>query len=285
MGTALVLPEAGDDATIKHLKRPALLFKEIAVFHLLGLTALLDKAASDADLLLKAELEWLLNEGIVVPFDTKFFVDYFQESAEHFPNIIPDAIDFASAMSHIQIEWLNLPKWIGADGVLVCARMPRLLEPADPAGSTGRTTVLNIVFEAFPEPDENTPGEQIVEFRSDPDSAGQILALKRWMSKVAQQSLSAAEISQEIEWLIREYEAHMRLHRMKITMGAFETIVTAAGEALESIAKLRFGALAKSVFSLKHRKIQLLEAERQAPGRELAYIVRARETFRSADSG
>jgi hypothetical protein len=74
-GTALVLPEAGDDATIKHLKRPALLFKKIAVFHLPGLVALLDKAGYDADLRLKAELEWLLNEGIVVPFDTEFFVD------------------------------------------------------------------------------------------------------------------------------------------------------------------------------------------------------------------
>jgi hypothetical protein len=66
---------------------------------------------------------------------------------------------------------------------------------------------------------------------------------------------------------------------MKVTTGALETIVTAAGEALENIAKLKFGALTKSVFSVRHRKIQLLEAERQAPGRELAYIVKARERF------
>ena len=138
---------------------------------------------------------------------------------------------------------------------------------------------MNIVFEAFPEPDENTSWEQIAEFRSDPDTASQVLALKRWMSKVARQSASATEIHQEIDWLIHEYQAHMRLCRMKITTGALETIVTAAGEALENIAKLRFGALAKSVFSLKRRRIEMLDAERQAPGRELAYIIRARSVF------
>lgn len=98
---------------------------------------------------------------------------------------------------------------------------------------------------------------------------------------MAQQSITAAEIRQEIEWLVHEYRAHMHLHRMKITLGALETIVTATGDALENIANLKFGALAKAAFSLKHRRIQLLEAERQAPGRELAYIVRAREVFGS----
>ena len=212
-GTALVVPEVGDDATIKHLKRPALLFQKIAVFHLSGLTALLDKASSNADLQLKTELEWLLNEGVVVPFATEFFVDHFQEAADHFPEIplmtsarrgqwcVPDAIDQANTMSYCQIPWLNLPKWIGADGVLVCARTPRFLEPAEPAAHAAYPNVLDIVLDAFPEPDENTPWDQIVEFRSDPDTANQVLALKRWMSKVAQQNITAAEISQEIEWL------------------------------------------------------------------------------------
>lgn len=99
------------------------------------------------------------------------------------------------------------------------------------------------------------------------------------MSKIAQQNVTVPKISEEIEWLPSEYKAHMRLHRMKIATGALETIITAAGEAIENVAKPRFGALAKSVFFLKHRTIQLLEAERTAPGRELAYVVRARDTF------
>ena len=287
-GTALVLPEVGDEATIKHLKRPALLFKKIAVFHLSGLTALLGKLSSDADLQLKTEWEWLLHEGIVVPFETGFFEDFFQQAADEFPNIIPDAMDYASEMSFAgQFQWLpflKLTKWIAADSVLVCNQSLQLLQPQSERGrSADHTSVLDIVVHAFPEPEENTPWERIIEFRSDPDTAGQVLALKRWMSKIAQQNISAAEISEEIEWLIGEYQAHMRLHRMRVTMGALETIVTAAGEALENVAKLKFGALAKSAFSVKHRRIQLLEAEREAPGRELAYIVRARELFARTD--
>jgi len=284
-GTALVLPEGGDDATIRHLKRPALLFDKIAVFHLSGLTALLGKLGSGTDMELKAELEWLVHEGIVVPFDTRYFEDFFQQAADNFPNIMSDAMDFASRMSFVgQLPWLNLPKWIGVDGILICAQPPQFLEPqSEPGHTADHTSVLNVVLHAFPEPDEDTPWERIVEFRSDSHAASQVLALKRWISKVARQNITAAEISDEIEWLIGEYQAHMRLHKMKITMGAFEAIVTAGGEALENIAKLKFGALAKSAFAVKHRKIQLLEAQRQAPGRELAYIVRARELFARTD--
>jgi hypothetical protein len=284
LGTALVLPEPGSGATIRHLKRPALLFRNIFVMHLSGFITFLEKTAPEADLPLRAELEWLASAGIVVPFapafsDT-FLVDPFQDAAGHFPDIIPDAFDYAGAMAQWQIRMLRISRWIGAEGVLLCSQAPRVLEPADQSKPAKEyTNVLNIVFEAFPEPDENTPWEQLVEFRSDPDSTSKVLALKRWMSKLARQDLTATEMRQEVEWLVREYQAHMRLHRMKIDTGILETIVTASGEALENIARFKFGALAKSAFSLRHRRIQLLDAERQAPGRELAYIVRARELF------
>ncbi|SPF53318.1 hypothetical protein SBA4_5570011 [Candidatus Sulfopaludibacter sp. SbA4] len=230
MTTALVFPETGSDATVRHLKRPALLFEKIGILHFSGLAAILEKMNSDKSLQLKAELEWLLNQGIVVPVSREFLVDPFQEAAEHFPKIHPDAMDYCSAMSENQVLVLRLSKLIGQDGVLVCARTPCVLQLLQVRlgtraltgylpDSTVRKDVLNVVLGSFPEPDEDTPWEQIVEFRSDPDSRTQVLALRRWMSKGAQQNLSATEIADEIEWLISEYQAHMRLHRMKITMG------------------------------------------------------------------
>lgn len=101
------------------------------------------------------------------------------------------------------------------------------------------------------------------------------------MSKISRENLAEREIAEEIEWLLNEYQAHMRLHRMKITTGTLETVVVAVAEVAENLAKLKFGALAKSLFVLKHRSLELAEAERQAPGRELAYISRAREHFGS----
>jgi hypothetical protein len=190
----------------------------------------MDKIQSEADLRFKAELEWLLGEGLVVPFDeTEFCENFFQSAAEHFPNVIPDVFNYASEMSSFQIGTLRLARWFGPDAVLFSARTPGFLRHAfyPTTRSTVRTDILSLVLTAFPEPDDTTPWEQIIEFRSDPDTPNRVLALKRWMSKVARQNLTPPEINQEIEWLVHEYQAHMRLHKMKIAVGALETILTA----------------------------------------------------------
>jgi hypothetical protein len=278
--TALIVPEAGQRAVIRHLQHPALLFSKIAVFHLSGFLEFLVKSGSEGDLQLKTELEWLLGQDIVVPLEFGYFVDYFQEAAVHFPKIAPNALEYASAMSFAQTEWLNLPKWLGPNGVLFSSRSPHGLRSArHPAPFSGRMDVLRIVIAALPEPAEGTPWGQVLEFRADAAASHQVLALRRWISKIARENMSAVEISDEIEWLIAEYRAHMHLHRMKTGSGTLEAVVAAAGDILENLAKLKFGSLAKALFALRHRQVELLEAERQAPGRELAYIVRARERF------
>lgn len=285
MGTALVVPEPGDDATVRNLKRPSLLFGRIAVWHFSGFVALLEKTGADPQCL--AELQWLKDRGVVSPLNADgprytFMTDFFQEAADHFPRIVPDALNYASWMTLNALKVLRISKWIGADGVLVCAKPPGGLLPATAQGhDLRRADVIQVVFSAFPEPHANTPWEQILEFRSDPESAAHVLALKRWIGKISREPLAPGEIAEEIEWLIHEYEAHMLLHRMKTCAGMLESIVIAAAEAIENVAKLRLGLLAKSAFALRHRKIHLLEAERQAPGRELAYVIRARERFPS----
>ena len=73
----------------------------------------------------------------------------------------------------------------------------------------------------------------------------------------------------------------MRLHEMKVNRSALELTVTTAAELGEDLVKLRWGNLSKRLFSLPHRKIDLLEAEMNAPGREIAYVVQARKVFGS----
>jgi hypothetical protein len=279
LGTALVVPEPGPDAAVRHLKRPALLFNRISVLHLPGFVSFLDHFPVDRHL--RCELDWLLEQGIVTPLaggPLECFADWFHEAAGQFPRVIADATGFASRMSFLQIEIARRGNWIPADSVLLCATPPPFASE-DVTHRVDRAGAIHVVFDAFPEPDEDTPWEQILEFRFDPRSAGQVMALRRWLARIAREAVSAAELSEEIEWLMHEYQAHMRLHRMKSAAGAMESILTASAEAVENLAKLRLGALAKSAFALRHRRIQLLEAERQAPGRELAYVIRAREHF------
>lgn len=136
-----------------------------------------------------------------------------------------------------------------------------------------------MIIEKFPYLDELTSLEQILDFRTDPDSRRTITSLRRWASNIVAANRSAAEIAQEIEYLLGEYQRYMKLHEMKITRGAWETVITTAAESIEHLLKLQFGKAAKSLFALSSRKIELLEAETKAPGREIAYLAHARKTF------
>lgn len=139
--------------------------------------------------------------------------------------------------------------------------------------------VLGIVLKALPIPDEHVPWEQILEFRSDPDSAGKFMALRNWMNEITRAKLSPDEIEQKLEWLIYDYTRHLEFHRMRTNVGTLEAIVVASAECLANLANLEFGKIAKGLFALRQRKLQMLEGELKSPGNEIAYIVKATTEF------
>lgn len=143
-----------------------------------------------------------------------------------------------------------------------------------------QANVIRIVLRALPIPDDTTSWEQILEYRSDPDSFGKFLALRRWMTDVAKAELPEKEIEDNLEWLVYDYERHLKLHKLKAQMGVFESIVTVGPEFLENMVKINWGKAAKLLFFLKHRKVDLMEAEMKAPGSEVAYIIKSREQFK-----
>jgi hypothetical protein len=145
--------------------------------------------------------------------------------------------------------------------------------------STIPTTVNSVIIKALPEPDDSTPFEQILEFKEDSSTKSKLLELRRWMSRLTHSSISPIEAAQELEWLLQQYEDHMRLHRLKVNRGMLETVVTMTGEIAENLIKLKLGNLARLPFLITERRIALLEAERSAPGREVAYIYKAHNSF------
>lgn len=141
--------------------------------------------------------------------------------------------------------------------------------------------IVNITLNSLPVPDDSVPWEQILEYRSDPDSQSKFLALRHWMSEVARAELTPAEVEEKLAYLVDQYQRHMKLHRMKTNIGTLETIVTTGAEVLGDLASFKWGKAAEALFSLKRRKVALLEGELTAPGNEVAYIVKARESFGS----
>jgi hypothetical protein len=140
--------------------------------------------------------------------------------------------------------------------------------------------VLEVILPKLPIPSETTPWEEIMEFRMDPDSQSKFLAMRDWMNEVARNKLSKIEIEQKAEYLIDQFEQHMKLHKMKTQPGMFQTAIVSGTEIIEELVKLKWGKLAKKLFAFRKRKIELLEAELKATGRELAYVIKAQNRFK-----
>jgi len=58
-----------------------------------------------------------------------------------------------------------------------------------------------------------------------------------------------------------------------------ETLVVTTAEIAESLVKFQWSTIAKKLFEVRHRQIDLMKAEMTLPGREVAYIVKARKRF------
>ena len=78
-----------------------------------------------------------------------------------------------------------------------------------------KATVVQIVLQEFPVPDERTAWERIEEFRSDPNSRSKFFALKQWINEVGRMKLSPTEIEDSLRAHISEYETQMRIHRIE----------------------------------------------------------------------
>ena len=146
------------------------------------------------------------------------------------------------------------------------------------AANTDKSNVVQIVIHSLPIPDESTSWEQILEFRSDPDSASKFAHLRNWMNDVSRNDLSPNEIKDKLELLLDDYNKHMKNHGVKTRSGSLVAVLkVAAGLASGGLlAKL---SIVEALYSLKRMKTELLEGELNAPGREVAYLIKANEAF------
>ena len=145
----------------------------------------------------------------------------------------------------------------------------------------GKAETINIILSVLPLPDGLTPWESILDFREDDDFRKCRWGLRAWMSDVARGQLSAIEIKERIEWLSYQHEKLMKIHKIKAGVGVLETIVTSTAEVIENLLQIRFEKAARSLFSFKRARLSLMEAEIASPGKEVAYIFKVREQYKT----
>lgn len=144
-----------------------------------------------------------------------------------------------------------------------------------------KNDVVEIVLKNLPVPAPDTSMEQILDFRSDPEARHRFLDLRNWMSEMSRAKLSHSEIEEKLIHLMSEYARSMQIHKIRTTENTLETIVIATADVLGGLAGFKWGAAAKALFSIRKRKTSLLEGEFTSPGRAVAYLMTARETFRA----
>ncbi len=296
------------------LKQDALMFKRIAIPDTLVSISELSRIAETfsghgKELLTTAlsELEFLLEKGIV--FEPKWLDPTAWEGENSLDTMLIDNEQYKESR---ELEITNTNEGLRrremnreeADGHMILAHFSRIrricvqLRESDhldayPSLSpdlamiysslntqqSNKNDVVQIALNALPLPDESVPWEQIIDYRTDPASEGKFLALRNWMNDIARANLTQTEIEEKLEWLAYDYQRHLKFHKLKTNVGTIESIVVTTAEILEDLIRLKWGKVAKTLFSLKRRRLKLLEGELNSPGSEVAYILDVREKF------
>jgi hypothetical protein len=287
----------GDEASLAQLKRWLLLVDEVAVVH----DQAKDWDCRDDNPSLAADLDWLSDRGIVSKVDTHANATVNVQdikSEEGRVLLIPRAgaasiylrpgpstgqpmtvSELLDALQDIvcRLECQTLQRSTDVDAISFRMPSPGVWVSKDLHLVLG--DVEHVTINAMPEPSETTPLEAILDFRKDPEARRKFVALRRWMARMAKANTPQRELTDELEWLLHEYETYMQLHKMKLEKGVLESVITGAAGMAEDFVKIKWGELAKIPFSISKRKIDLLESELNAPGREIAYVAHAQSEF------
>jgi hypothetical protein len=249
----------------------------------------------------RKELDWLFNKGIIVPHTfpyekeivqvDEYKQDYLLLSKLLNGKAYSDLIERRSTdLGQRQLATF-LHKYSILKARLQCTFLNRnfsnnafpIIDNLDDLSEVlpdlPKAHVLNVLLKKIPIPKVETKWEQIYDYRKDPDSKEKYLRISNWLSKIARKEIHTKEIYQEIEHLLIEYKKHMDYHKMKYDESYLNTSVLMNFDAFQNLNKTKWDMKEKQSFLLKTRKIGLFEAESKAPGRELAYIVKAQEVF------
>ncbi|MBS1772174.1 MAG: hypothetical protein JST82_04895 [Bacteroidetes bacterium] len=145
--------------------------------------------------------------------------------------------------------------------------------------TTTKEEVLAFILNKIPILDLNTTWEAILEYKSDEDAKRKYYALIDWVNEVANSNMTISEIEDKYNYLYHEYEAQLKLHRLKTTHTRFEVVVNTVAGIAENLVRFKFSDISKALFSINKDQLDLMEAETKITGRELGYIYDVNKKF------
>jgi hypothetical protein len=141
-----------------------------------------------------------------------------------------------------------------------------------PDEQVSKVEVIQLLLKEIPVPSDSHSLADVLAFRD--EARGLTQGLRVWMNDMASGTLTGVDVSDKLEYLVNEYERALTLERMTRTTTWLETFIFPAKGVVEYLT-----TLASHLFTVRRAEIDLMKAEMTLPGREVAYIVRARERF------
>ena len=141
-----------------------------------------------------------------------------------------------------------------------------------PDMAAGRAEVLRIIVEQLPLPNDETPWEAILDWRSDEEARVKYTRLRAWINDISKSSATIADAEDELAALLVTYKDYMKIQHKKFARSRFEAIVLVLAEVMEDLARFKLSSAVSALFSIRRDQIALLESEFQAPGRQVAYV-------------
>jgi hypothetical protein len=166
---------------------------------------------------------------------------------------------------------------LSADVVPICNSLLSRLALAGKTDTSGIQPLLRIAIEAFPVPSASCSWDDILAFKD--EMRQKQWDFRRFVHALATKQQSEAEVRDEIEYKLNEYTEAMKLHNLKASQSFVDVFVITPMEILENIVKFNWSKIAKGALQVSKRKVELMEAEMKAPGRECAYVFDARKRF------
>lgn len=295
------------DSFLASLKRDALLLGRIGIPNLKNIVSSHDIAPPGLHETIN-EMRWLSEQGVlfetpdILSMQQPILGGVFEEQVNELRRLVnlventptpvlgvSQAGEFADnaanllkiAILQARLAAVYLREREGIDASPWGAFAPAMLSSTNPNALAPRNfeTVLKVVLNNLPIPDGQTHWERILEFRSDTESRSKFLALRNWMREISRLSLPQYEIDEKLEYLLDDYENHLKRAGITCNTGRLETLIVPTAELIGNLAGFKWGEAAKMLFSLKKQEIALMETERNSPGREIAFILASKKAF------
>lgn len=148
-----------------------------------------------------------------------------------------------------------------------------ILENSYSTGVLNQSSVVELIIAKFPVVELSEDWDKLAEFRSDDSTRIKYLRFREFTKKLASKNLTAIEVEEEIEYLVEEYKNHMSLANLKYNEGVIKGIFLTSLKFTENLIKLKLSSAFESLYSIKEKKVELLEARNSAPGKEISLLV------------